>query len=90
MVASEVVSSPGINDMKKGLARLARHIAECGLSFVRWKDGTCLEAPEIPAAQDDDEPFRYTYVLQPSLNPILVLQGCTFISFPLDDYVSDE
>lgn len=63
MVASEVVSSPAVTDLKKGLARLARHIAECGLSFPRWKYGTCLEAPEIPGAQDDDEPFRYTYDL---------------------------
>ena len=59
-MTSEIVSEPAPNDVKKGLGSLARHIAECGLSFTRWKDGTCIEAPEIAGAQDDDEPFKYT------------------------------
>ena len=61
VVASEVVSSLPLNDLKKGVAKLARHIAESGLSFIRWKDGTCIEAPELPGLQEDDEPFQYTW-----------------------------
>lgn len=60
VVASEVVSSPSPGDIKKGMAKLARHIVECGLSFVRWKDGTCIECPEVPGPVDDDEPYLHT------------------------------
>ena len=60
IVASEVVSSPTISDLKKGLAKLSRHVVECGLSFPRWKDGTCLESPELFGTTEEDEPFRHT------------------------------
>ena len=59
-MAGEVVSNPTATDLKKALAKLARQVAESGLSLVRWKDGSCLEAPEVPGPMAEDEPFVYT------------------------------
>jgi len=61
LVAGEVVSTPTATDLKKALAKLARQVAESGLSMIRWKDGSCLEAPEILGPMEEDEPFIYTY-----------------------------
>ncbi len=44
----DVVMEPSSADIKKALARLASSIVEGTKSFVRWMDGTCLEAQPIP------------------------------------------
>jgi dynein heavy chain len=57
LVNPEVVVQPSAHDIKKMINRLAKGIVESGKPFVRWMDGTCLEAPEIPGPTKDDEPF---------------------------------
>jgi dynein heavy chain len=47
----DVVLQPNVADMKKGIARLALALVESGRQFVRWMDGTCLEAAPIPGAR---------------------------------------
>ena len=42
---------PSANEMKKALARTARSLAECGKSFKRWMDGTCIETPDLPGGR---------------------------------------
>ena len=44
----DVVMEPSSADIKKALARLASCIVEATKLFVRWMDGTCLEAHPIP------------------------------------------
>ena len=46
----DVVLQPNVADIKKGVARLALALVESGRQFVRWMDGTCLEAAPIPGA----------------------------------------
>ena len=60
LVASEVVSWPTPVDVRKGISKLARQLAEAAQALVRWKDGTCIEAPELPGPNEDDDPFVYT------------------------------
>ena len=69
LVAPEVVSNPTPADLRKGLARLARQIAESAKSLVRWMDGTCIEAPEIQGPMEEDEPFVYTWASETLLRP---------------------
>lgn len=70
--APEIVVQPSINDAKKVLGRLARNLVECSKPFVRWMDGTCIEAPEIRGAAEDDEPFVHNFFLDVSQNPQIV------------------
>ena len=44
----DVVMQPNVAEIKKAIARLALAIAESAKHFVRWMDGTCLEAAAIP------------------------------------------
>lgn len=60
LVASEAVSSPTALDLKKALAKVARDIAESAQGLVRWMDGTCIEAPELPGVSEEDEPLVFT------------------------------
>lgn len=43
----DIIMQPNAADMKKALARLALRIMESSKPFVRWMDGTCLEAQPI-------------------------------------------
>lgn len=63
---------PSVNDLKKVLGRLARNQVESSKPFVRWMSGTCIEAPEVRGASDDDEPFVHTFFTDVSQNPQIV------------------
>jgi hypothetical protein len=43
----DIIMQPNAADIKKALARLALRIMESSKPFVRWMDGTCLEAQPI-------------------------------------------
>lgn len=45
LLASEVVVSPSMAEVSKQLSRLMRNVVDSAKAFVRWMDGTCLEAP---------------------------------------------
>ena len=68
----EIVVQPSVNDLKKVLGRLARNQVESSKPFVRWMSGTCIEAPEVRGASDDDEPFVHTFFTDVSQNPQIV------------------
>ncbi|BDA41784.1 probable Dynein-1-alpha heavy chain, flagellar inner arm I1 complex [Coccomyxa sp. Obi] len=67
----DVVMEPSSADIKKALARLASCIVEGTKSFVRWMDGTCLEAQPIPGVGEDEEPFVHSFYIDICQNPEL-------------------
>lgn len=46
LLPPEVVVSPSSAEVGRQLGRLLRNLVESAKPFVRWMDGTCLEAPE--------------------------------------------
>lgn len=46
LIQSEVVVVPSTVEVAKALQRLLHNMAESAKPFVRWMDGTCIEAPE--------------------------------------------
>ena len=46
LIQPEVVLVPSAVEVSKQLGRLLRNLVESSKPFVRWMDGTCLEAPE--------------------------------------------
>jgi dynein heavy chain len=46
LIQSEVVVVPSTGEVSTALSRLVHNLAESGKPFVRWMDGTCIEAPE--------------------------------------------
>ena len=46
----DVIVHPNAAEVKKMVARLALALVESAKQFVRWMDGTCLEAAPIPGA----------------------------------------
>jgi len=46
LMMPEVVVVPSTAEMGRQLGRLLRNLVESAKPFVRWMDGTCLEAPE--------------------------------------------
>ena len=44
----DVVVQPNVAEIKKAISRLALAVAESAKQFVRWMEGTCLEAAAIP------------------------------------------
>jgi dynein heavy chain len=56
----EIVVQPPLKEVTKHLVNLSRNLVDCASPFVRWMDGTCLEAPE-QKLNDDDEPFIFNF-----------------------------
>ena len=46
----DVIVQPNAAEVKKMVARLALALVESAKQFVRWMDGTCLEAAPVPGA----------------------------------------
>lgn len=69
---SDVVVQPPMNEVNKTLGRLVRSMVESTKSFVRWMDGTCIEAPEQKGASDDDEPVAFTFYWDVAGNPQVI------------------
>ena len=46
LLPPEVVCTPSMAEVSKQLSRLMRNLVDSSKAFVRWMDGTCLEAPE--------------------------------------------
>ena len=46
LLQPEVVVAPSTGEASKQLGRMLRNLVESAKPFVRWMDGTCLEAPE--------------------------------------------
>lgn len=44
----DIIVQPNAADVKKAVAHMALALVETGKQFVRWMDGTCLEAGPIP------------------------------------------
>jgi len=68
----EIVVSPPMNEVNKQLGRVVRSLVESTRSFVRWMDGTCVEAPELKGASEDDEPVVYTFYWDVAGNPNVI------------------
>ena len=50
MLHSDIVMQPSAAEIKKALGGLLLRLHETALPFVRWMDGTCLEAASVPGA----------------------------------------
>ncbi len=46
LLPPEVVVTPSSAEVGRQLGRLLRNVVESSKPFVRWMDGTCIEAPE--------------------------------------------
>jgi dynein heavy chain len=46
LIHSEVVVVPSTGEVTRALFRLLHNLADSAKAFVRWMDGTCIEAPE--------------------------------------------
>ena len=64
----EIIMSPSVNDVNKSLGKLSKKFVECTKLFVRWMDGTCIEAPPVQR-RDEEEPFVFSFYLDISANP---------------------
>lgn len=45
VIQPEIVVAPSTGEAARQLQRLLRNLVESARAFVRWQDGTCLEAP---------------------------------------------
>eukprot|EP00210_Caulerpa_lentillifera_P005286 g5050.t1 len=67
----EILVTPSVNDINKSLGRVTRKFVECTKQFIRWMDGTCLEAPPIIRREDED-PFIFSFYLDISANQQII------------------
>ena len=67
--AADIIVQPPVSEVTKLMGRLIRNIVECTRPFMRWMDGTCIDAPEQKNMQDDEEPFVYTFYFDVAANP---------------------
>nr|AML30863.1 axonemal inner arm dynein heavy chain 7 [Marsilea vestita] len=67
----DVLAQPPLIDAVGLLSRMVRAIATSVKKFVRWMDGTCLEAPEQRIGEDV-EPFVFNFYTEVSANPQII------------------
>lgn len=68
----EVLVSPTIADTAKILSKLWRNMVESTKLFVRWMDGTCMEAPEQHMGGEDEDPFVFSFYNDIQMNPLVI------------------
>lgn len=68
----EVLVSPTIADIAKILSKLWRNMVESTKLFIRWMDGTCIEAPEQRLGGEDEEPFVFSFYNDIQMNPLVI------------------
>ncbi|CAG9462277.1 unnamed protein product [Pedinophyceae sp. YPF-701] len=70
--APEVLCTPAISEVSKALTKLVRSMVECSKPFVRWMDGTCVEAPPQTLNAEDEEPYVFSFYHDVSANPMVI------------------
>ncbi|MEW5308429.1 MAG: hypothetical protein WDW38_000392 [Sanguina aurantia] len=69
---NDIMISPPLAEVNKGLGRLVRNLVESTKLFVRWMDGTCSETPEQRGPNEDDEPVVFTFYWDVAANPQVI------------------
>lgn len=72
LLQPEVVVTPSMAEVGKQLSRLMRNLVDSSKSFVRWMDGTCVEAPEQFIYGEDSEPHVFTFFSDVSTSPAII------------------